>query len=79
MQKKIKGKEFGVYKSVFTSDDVTPCVRVLCKELLGLRKRLVDKGVECWAPPTLPPSISVKKDNCVIKVPWYNAKSLLDS
>ena len=77
--KKLKGKEFGVYKSVFISDDVSPRVRVLRKELLGLRKRLADKGVECWVPPTLPPSISVKKDNRVIKVPWYNAKSLLDS
>ena len=54
-------------------------LRVLRKELLGLRKRLVDKGMESLVPPTLPPSISVKKDNRVIKVPWYNAKCLLDS
>ena len=36
--KKLKGKEFGVYKSDFISDDVSPRVRVLRKELLGLRK-----------------------------------------
>ena len=77
--KKLKGKEFGIYNSVFISEDVTPRVRVLRKKLIGLCMCLVDKGVECWVPPTLPPHITVKKDNRVIKVPWYNAKSWLDS
>lgn len=75
--KKLKGKEFSEFKNVFIGDDVTPRVRIVRKELLGIRKYLVDKGVECWVPPTLPPIICVKKDNTVAKVPWYNAKGLL--
>ena len=66
-----------MYKNVFIGDDVTSRVHIVCKELLGIRKFLVEKGVECWVPPTLPPVICVKKDNTVAKVLWYNAKNLL--
>ena len=38
--RKLKGKQFSVYKNVFIGDDVTPRVR---KELLGIRKCLVKK------------------------------------
>ena len=75
--KKLKGKKFSTYNNVLIGDDVMPRVRIVRKELLGIRKCLVDKGVECWVPPTLPPVICVKINNTVAKVLWYNAKDLL--
>ena len=75
--KKLKGKQFNIYKNVFIGDDVTPRVHIVRRELLGIRKCLVDKGVECWVPPTLPPVICKKNNNTVDKVTWYNAKGLL--
>ena len=67
-----------MYMNVFIGDDVTPRVQIVRQELLGIRKCLVEKGVECWIPPTLPPFICVKKNNIVTKVPWYNAKGRID-
>jgi len=75
--KKLKGKKFSTQNNVFICDDVTPRVSIVRKELLAIRKCLVDNGVEYWVPPTLPPVICVKKDNTVAKVLWYNAKDLL--
>ena len=59
--KKLKGKQFNIYKNVFIGDDVTPRVHIVHRELLDIRKCLINKGVECWVPPTLPPVICIKK------------------
>ena len=53
--KTLKGQQFNIYKNVFIGDDATPRVRIIRKELLGICKCRVDKGVECWVRPTLPP------------------------
>ena len=71
--KKLRGKDLQFGKPVFISDDVSREVRQIRKELVVKRKYLMERGVECWIPPVVPPVLSIKSGGNVEKVEWFKA------